>query len=337
VREQNILVDGHGRRVHTLRISLTDRCNFRCVYCTPAGGFAVQPRAHELSAGEVARLARVTAAMGVTRYRLTGGEPLVRRDIVDVVRALRPIAGVREISITTNGSALAPLARPLRDAGLDRINVSLDSLDPARFDAVTRTRAYDRVRAGVAAALEAGFPVKLNVVVMRGMTEDEIVRFVELAHGGALEVRFLEFMPLCGSDWSGARVLPIADVRRAVRRRFRLEALPRDGHPAEIFAVDGGPGRVGFIAPLSEPFCNDCSRIRVSAAGDLRPCLFSTEGAPLGPILRNGAGDAALAAAIREAVRRKPRGSRYADAPFGAGDVDARADDGGPMIRSVGG
>ncbi len=330
------LWDGHGRRVRTLRVSLTDRCNFSCRYCLPPEGLERTAGADFLTPAEVARVVRITASLGVTRYRLTGGEPLVRRDIVAVVSLLRDVQGVRELSMTTNGSRLAELAVPLRRAGLDRINVSLDSLDAARFARVCGAKAYARVRDGIEAALSAGFPVKINVVVLRDMPEHEIIAFVDLARDRRVEVRFLEFMPLCGTGWERDAVYPIPEVQAVVEGRFALRELPRDDAPARTYEIQGG-GRVGFISPLSDPFCTTCSRIRLSADGRLRPCLFSDYALDLGARLRAGATDGELADAVRLAVRNKSRGSAFSEEPFAGMDAAALAASAGPPIRTIGG
>ena len=326
------LTDRYGRRVRTLRISLTEHCNFRCTYCMPPEGIVASPRASHLSLDQLEHVVRAMGDMGVERYRLTGGEPMLRPDIVEIVARMSGIETVRELSMTTNGSLLADKAVALREAGLDRINISLDSLDRDRFNDVTRSRLYDHVREGVEAALAAGFPLKINVVVMAGMTEREILDFVELAVERRLEVRFLEFMPLCGSAWERDRVLEIGEVRNVVSGHFEMEPLPRDGHPAEVFRVEGA--RVGFIAPLSEPFCEDCSRIRMSADGRVQPCLFDAGSRPLAPSLAGGKGD--LDAAIRAAVWEKSAGSQFNDVPLGSHDEAEYTID-GPMIRHIGG
>jgi cyclic pyranopterin phosphate synthase len=326
------LVDRYGRRVRTLRISLTEHCNFRCTYCMPPEGLGASPRASHLSLDQLERIVRTMGDMGVDRYRLTGGEPMLRPDIIEIVRRLSGIETVRELSMTTNGSLLAHKAAALRDAGLDRINISLDSLDRERFNEVTRSRLYDQVREGVEAAIAAGFPLKINVVVMAGMTEREILDFVTLAVERELEVRFLEFMPLCGSAWERERVLEIGEVRSVVARHFPLEALPRDGHPAQVFRVAGA--RVGFIAPLSEPFCEDCSRIRMSADGGVQPCLFDAGNYPLAPALSGGANE--VEDSIRAAVWAKSAGSQFNDAPLGS-DTEVEYSIDGPMIRHIGG
>lgn len=319
-----------------MRISLTDRCNFRCSYCAPPEGLDPIERTGFLAPAEVARLVRITASLGVGRYRLTGGEPLMRPDIVDIVSLLRGIEGVRELSMTTNGSRLAGLAEPLRRAGLDRINVSLDSLDAARFASVSGSRSFLRVRRGIDAARSAGFPLKINVVVLRDMPDEEILAFARYACDRRAEVRFLEFMPLCGGGWKRDMVYPIPRVRALVASRYSLRELPRDDAPARTYELEGG-GRIGFIAPLSEPFCSTCSRIRLTADGRLRPCLFSSYAVDLGTPLRAGASDAELAEAIRLAVRNKPHGSAFADTSLERMDAGALEAAAGPPIHSIGG
>jgi cyclic pyranopterin phosphate synthase len=331
------LVDSFGRRIDNLRISLTDRCNFRCVYCTPPDGFPLMQKARFLTLEQIVRFVRVVGSVGVTRFRLTGGEPLLRPDIIDVVQTLKRVDTVRELSITTNGSRLVDLAVPLRKAGLDRLNVSLDSVDPGRFQSVTLSPQYDRVRDGIEASLEVGFPVKLNMVVLKGLPEREIVEFVRLAVDRDMEVRFLEFMPLCGEGWEAELVYPIAGVRDVVRRQFELEPRPRGDRTAETFTIAGGRGRVGFIASLSEPFCDTCSRMRLTADGNVRPCLFSDYEVPVGRLLANGATDEAVLEAVRTAVANKPRGNQFVDEPFSEDGTGERRIAGGPFIRTVGG
>ena len=330
------LIDSFGRRVTTLRISLTDRCNFRCVYCMPPEGLPVMPTSHYLTVDEIARFVRVVGKLGVTHYRLTGGEPLLRKEIIDIVRALKAIPTVHELSVTTNASNLASLAGPLRSAGLDRINVSLDSLDPERFAHITRYAHYDRVRDGIKTALGCGFPVKLNVVVMRGVSDTEILAFARLAVEGDIEVRFLEFMPLCGSGWRPDLVYPIGHVRTTIAQHYEMSELPRGSRPAQVFSLAGGRGHVGFIAPLSEPFCENCSRIRISADGNIRPCLFSDFEVSIGQLLKANAPDDQLTEVIRAAVANKPAGSQFADKPYQETET-GHTYKAGPFIRSIGG
>jgi cyclic pyranopterin phosphate synthase len=334
---ERVLVDSYGRRIASLRISLTDRCNFRCVYCTPPEGFSVTPKPEYLTRDEVVRIVRIMGRYGVGRVRLTGGEPLLRDDIVEIVAAVRAVETVEEVSITTNASRLAALAVPLKGAGLDRLNISLDSLDESRFARVARTAQYARVMEGIDAAIDAGFPVKVNVVVLKGMTDEEIVDFVAMAVRRDIEVRFLEFMPLCGDGWQADLVYPIGGVRDVVARRFDLLEKERGDRTAQTFAIAGG-GRVGFIGSLSEPFCNACSRVRISADGRIRPCLFSGYEVPLRELMRDGASDDAIVGAIRTAVANKSRGNQFVEAPFREESAQSQVVSGGePLIRRVGG
>ncbi len=311
------LIDSFGRKVTALRVSLTDACNFKCTYCVPPDGFTGMEASSYLKKAAIIRLVRLASTVGIDRVRLTGGEPLLRHDIVEIVRGIKAETAIRDVSITTNGSRLKPLLKPLKDAGLDRINISLDSLDPARFKEITKVDAYDKVMEAARAALEAGFPVKLNLVAMRGLKVDEIIRFVELARDYPLEVRFLEFMPLCGSGWQTDLVFPIAAIRSIVHERFSLvEDADRKDAVAQTFTISGGKGRVGFIASLTESFCAQCSRIRMTADGRIRPCLFSDVEVPLGHLLNQNASDESILAALHEAVRIKPAGNQFRDKPF---------------------
>lgn len=289
----------------------------------PEEGLPLLPRDHRLTRGEIIRLVTILGRVSVTRIRLTGGEPLLREDILEIVRSLKQVKTVEDLSLTTNGSRLKEWVRPLKEAGLDRINISLDSMNPKRFTEVTRVNACHQVFEAVKAALVAGFPVKVNVVALKGLREEEILEFVHMASDFALEVRFLEFMPLCGTGWRTDLFLPIGQVRDTVEKYFDLvvEDDRRDS-PAQTFRILGSCGKVGFIAPLTEPFCDRCSRIRILADGRLRPCLFSTEEFPLRGLLRNGASDEEILEAIREAVKKKPKGNPfYENASRGVSEV----------------
>lgn len=334
---QTALVDQHGRRVNSLRISLTDRCNFRCLYCMPPEGQRYIPGSNYLSRQDIVRFVRVAARMGVSHYRLTGGEPLLRKDIVDIIRDLRAVDGVAELALTTNASKLAPAAVELRDAGLDRINISLDSLDADRFSKVARYHNYEDVIAGIEASIDAGFPTKINVVVLEGMEADEILMFADMAVRRCIEVRFLEFMPLCGEGWSPDLVLKISEVRDIVASKYKLNELSRGDKPAQTFDIVGTDGQVGFIAPLSEPFCESCSRIRISADGKLRPCLFSNYEVDLSPLIKGEATDDELADGIRAAVWHKPAGSQFNDTPFVDAATALPRDVDAPLMRGIGG
>jgi cyclic pyranopterin phosphate synthase len=301
------LVDGHGRRIADLRVSVTDRCNFRCQYCMPAEGLPWLERDAVLRFEEIERIVALLAAMGVTDLRLTGGEPLVRRDFPRLAAMLSPL--VEDLSVTTNGFLLERDAAALVDAGVRRFNVSIDSLQRDRFYAMTRRDALPRVLRGLEAlaSFPEAHPIKVNAVAMRGFTEDEVLPFARFAREQPYEVRFIEFMPLDADHaWTPDSVLTGAEVRAIVEREFALEPEPREPHAtARVYRFADGRGRLGFINPVSEPFCGDCNRIRLTADGRLRTCLFSLNETDLRAPLRDGAGDAELEEIVRDAVWRK--------------------------------
>ncbi len=303
------LLDAHGRQITDLRISVTDRCNFRCRYCMPAEGMRWLDRSDLLSFEEIARLAGVLARLGITDVRLTGGEPLARREFPRLVAMLRAIEGIGDLSLTTNGYLLERHAAELVEAGIDRVNVSIDSLARDRFHEITRRDALPQALRGLEAiaAFERVRPIKVNAVAIRDFTEDEVFRFCELARSSRYEIRFIEFMPLDGDrSWSPAQVLTGAELRALIEARHPLVELPREPHAtARVFEFADGGGRIGFINPVSEPFCADCNRIRLTAEGNLRTCLFSVRETDLRGPLRAGASDPELEQIIREAVWRK--------------------------------
>lgn len=339
MKSEEILADSYGRVIRYLRISLTELCNFRCVYCTPAEGMPLTSSSQYLTRSEITRFVRVAGMLGIRRIRLTGGEPLLRKDLTDIVRALKEIPTVEDLSITTNGSRLSKHLPGLKEAGLDRINISLDSLDPERFKEITLADEFRKVMQAITEALHMGFPVKLNMVVLAGLTRAEIVDFVGLARDFPLDVRFLEFMPLCGKEWRPELVMPIAGVRAIVMEHFDLKECPRGDDVAQTFTVEGGKGRVGFIASLTESFCDQCSRMRLSADGMLRPCLFSDVEVPLKKLLRENAPDEDIIAALRLAARIKPKGNWFRDKPFAGGGEDGDYEQAlsAPAIRRIGG
>jgi cyclic pyranopterin phosphate synthase len=302
------LVDGFGRLHNSLRISVTDRCNFRCVYCMPEE-VEFYPKEQILTYEEILRLARIAARLGVDKIRLTGGEPLVRRDVPVLVRALAEMGTLRDLSLTTNGVRLAELARPLREAGLKRLNVSLDSLDPERFAQLTRRNLFHAVIEGLEAAAAAGFaPIKVNAVAMRGFTESELLDFARLARERAFQVRFIEFMPLDGDGgWDRNQVLTGAEIVAAIDAVYPLERVDDVGSPdpATRYRFRDGRGEIGIIPTVSEPFCASCNRIRLTADGKLRYCLFATEETDLKMPMRAGATDDDLARLLVETVRAK--------------------------------
>jgi GTP 3',8-cyclase len=303
------LVDGHGRSISDVRVSVTDRCNFRCQYCMPADGLPWLQRDEVLTFEELQRVVAVLAAMGVDTVRLTGGEPLVRREFPRLAGMLAAIPGVRELSVTTNGFLLERDAQALVEAGVARFNVSIDSLQRDRFFEMTRRDALPRVLRGLEAlaAFPEAHPIKVNAVAMRGFTEDEVLPFARFAREHPYEVRFIEFMPLDADHaWTPDSVLTGEEIRAAIHAVFPLEPEPREPHAtARVFRFADGRGRIGFINPVSEPFCGDCDRIRLTAEGKLRTCLFSLHETDLRAPLRAGAGDDELAALVRDAVWRK--------------------------------
>jgi cyclic pyranopterin phosphate synthase len=314
------LTDSWDRQIRSLRVSVTDKCNFRCRYCMPAEGLEWLPREEVLSFEEIARLVSVLASMGVDEVRLTGGEPLVRRDLPVLVGMLGAVDGVRDLSLTTNGVLLDRLARPLVDAGLTRINVSLDSLSHVRFAEITRRDALDRVLAGLAEAERYPElrPIKVNCVAIKGFTEEEVPALAELARRKPYVVRFIEFMPLDADEaWREDEVLTGAEIRALIEEHWPLEEIPaKASSTARRFRFADGAGEIGFVNPVSEPFCSSCDRIRLTADGQLRTCLFSRREWDLKTPLRNGATDGELAELLRFAVRHKELKHKINEAGF---------------------
>jgi cyclic pyranopterin phosphate synthase len=303
------LVDGHGRPIGDVRISVTDRCNFRCQYCMPAEGLPWLDRSALLTYEEIERIVRLLAAMGVHDVRLTGGEPLVRKELWRLVERLSAIEDVHDLSLTTNGYLLAKQVDDLVRAGLRRVNVSLDSLAPDRFFQLTRRDSLHQVLEGLEAAQRHPElrPIKVNVVALKDFTEDEVLRFAEFARRHPYEVRFIEFMPLdADRAWTREKVLPNAEIVAMIDAVYPLEPVGRERHgTARRYRFADGAGEMGFISPVSEPFCGDCNRIRLTAEGELRTCLFSMTETDLRAPLRDGASDEELEEIVRDAVWRK--------------------------------
>ncbi|MBB2956110.1 GTP 3',8-cyclase MoaA [Pseudoclavibacter helvolus] len=293
------LVDTHGRVHRDLRISLTDKCSLRCTYCMPAEGNEFLEKDSILTTSQIVRLAQLAAASGITTFRLTGGEPLLRRDVVEIVRRISAIEGPLgpvQVAMTTNGILLPRLLPQLIDAGLDRLNVSIDTLRHDRFASLTRRDKLDEVLTGIRAAQASSLrPLKLNAVAMRGVNDDEIVELVEFAMAHDAQMRFIEQMPLdAGHTWDREQMVTREELLDALSARFALEPVPgRGGAPAERWRIDGGPHTVGVIASVTAPFCGNCDRLRLTADGQLRNCLFSTSEYDLMPILRADPGFAA--------------------------------------------
>jgi cyclic pyranopterin phosphate synthase len=303
------MVDSFGRIVRDLRVSVTDKCNFRCLYCMPAEGLPWLGAGDVLDRDELIRALRVAVDLGVETIRVTGGEPTLRRDLVDVVAAIGGL-GV-ELSITTNGYLMPRLAGPLRDAGLNRANVSLDSLRPDRFKEITRRDALSKVLAGIDACIEAGLhPVKINAVVVRGFNDDEIEPMAAWARDLGVELRFIEFMPLdAPGEWTRDQVVPAGEILTRLDREFGLEAPDvRGSAPAERYRYRDGRGAVGIIASVTRAFCANCDRIRLTADGQVRTCLFATNEYDLRAVMRAGGDDEDVARLYLDAIARKKWG-----------------------------
>jgi GTP 3',8-cyclase len=304
------LLDTHGR-VHTsLRISVTDRCNIRCFYCMPDENVRFRQRTEILSFEEITRFVRVVSQMGVRRIRLTGGEPLVRSDLPRLVKMLADLPRIEDLGLTTNGILLADLATELRSAGLTRLNISLDTLDEATFQKISRREGLHRVLAGIEAAQRVGFEkIRLNSIAIQGLTEDEVIPLARFARDRDLELRFIEYMPLdAEKHWQSTDVLDGAAIRRILEDEFGPllpTQRPHSSQPATDFIYADGGGRVGLIQPVSQPFCEACDRLRLTAEGQVRNCLFSTAEWDAREILRGDGSDDDLAELVRDCVRAK--------------------------------
>jgi GTP 3',8-cyclase len=314
------LVDGFGRVASDLRISVTDRCNFRCRYCMPPEGMPWMPKDALLSYEEIERLTRILVESGVRSIKITGGEPLVRHDVDTLVRKIRSLDESLDISITTNGFLLGKMASRLKDAGLDRVSVSCDSLVKHRFADMTLRDALDEVLDGLRTAADLGLePVKINCVVIKGHNEDEGLAFARLARATGYEIRFIEYMPLdAQEDWSADGVVPGAEIISQIHSEFPL-VPDTDDEPEPVTPyrfADGAPGRVGIIPSVTEPFCDTCNRLRLTADGKLRACLFSLEETDLRDVMRAGATDDELAALMRECIAKKWSGHKIGRPDF---------------------
>jgi cyclic pyranopterin phosphate synthase len=301
------LVDTFGRVAADLRVSLTDKCNLRCTYCMPAEGLPWLPAPELLTDDEMVRLITVAVSLGVRTVRLTGGEPLIRPGLPGLVARLAPLV---ELSLTTNGLGLTRLAQPLADAGLRRVNVSMDTLQPKRFLDLTRRDRHDEVVAGLAAAAAAGLsPVKVNTVLMRGVNDDEATDLLDWCLDRGYELRFIEQMPLDPQHaWDRGVMVTAEEILERLSTRHTLTPAERGSAPAEVWLVDGGPARVGVVGSVTRPFCGTCDRIRLTADGQLRNCLFAREESDLRTALRSGATDDELAVRMQAAVWAKKVG-----------------------------
>jgi cyclic pyranopterin phosphate synthase len=315
------LVDRLGR-VHTsLRVSVTDRCNIRCFYCMPAENVVFRPREELLTFEEIERFVRVAVSLGIKELRLTGGEPLVRSELPKLVERVAAIEGLEDLALTTNGILLIEQAAPLKTAGLQRLNVSLDALSEATFQKISRRAGLQRVLDGIFAAREAGFEnIRLNAVAIRGLTEQEIVPLAEFARTHGFELRFIEFMPLdAENQWQERQVLTCDEIRQMLEAEF-CPLVPSKradlSQPAVDFHFADGKGSIGFINPVSHPFCSDCNRLRLTAEGEIRNCLFSTVEWDARELLRSGGSDKELAQLIRDCVWHKQPAHGVGEADF---------------------
>src|SRR3982750_4277525 len=306
---KNSLRDSYGRPIRDLRVSLTDRCNFRCFYCLPHGEPPIAPKEQMLSYEEIDYVCEIFVSLGIEKLRLTGGEPMLRRDIETIIGKLTRlrVSGLRDLALTTNGYYLPERAQSLKDAGLDRVTISLDSLKRDVFKKMTGVDVLDKVLAGIAAAKAAGLePIKINAVIVRGHNEDEVADFAAFAREHDVKMRFIELMPLdSGHDWSRADVVSGREIYERINERFPLKRLDvfRGSETSSRYEfADGGSGEIGIIAPVTEPFCGACSRIRLTADGQIRTCLFSTVEHSLRDVIRNGATRAEIIGYIESVV-----------------------------------
>ncbi len=305
-----MLLDPYSRKINYLRISVTDRCNLRCRYCMPEEGIALTPHGEILTYEEMWRIVRVFASEGISKIRLTGGEPLVRKGIVGFLSSLSQIEEIKDLSLTTNGMLLKELAQDLRQAGLKRVNISLDTLKKERFFQITRKDGFEQVWAGIEEALRVGLsPIKINMVAIKGVNDDEIESFARLTLHLPLTVRYIEYMPSGNGDqWNEGDLITIPQIKNRLDRVGPLVPVPTDqwDGPAMRFRFEGALGEIGLIGPVSSHFCGDCNRLRLTADGKIRTCLFSDQEVDVKELLRSGGTDRDLSDRIRLALRSKP-------------------------------
>ena len=313
-KERPILIDGMGRKIVNLRISVTDRCNFRCTYCMPADNVEFMDRGELLSFEEITQVARVVAKMGIYRLRLTGGEPLLRKNLVTLVKMLAEVEGIEDIAMTTNAFFLKDQARALKDAGLSRVNISLDALDQDKFAHVNRRDCLQQVLDGLAEARKVGFEsIKINAVAVKNFSEEEILKLVEMGRSEGFEVRFIEFMPLDADQiWERDKVLFGHEILDIINQKYELVPIKDSLEigPASEYSFADGKGKIGIITAVSNPFCDYCNRIRMTADGKLRTCLFSTNEHNLKELIRSGATDDDIEQRIRAALVTKEPGHK---------------------------
>jgi cyclic pyranopterin phosphate synthase len=318
-----MMIDPYGRKINYLRLSVTDRCNLRCRYCMPEDGIPLLPHGGILTYEELFLVARAAVSLGIEKIRVTGGEPLIRKGILDFLSRLAGIPGLRQLVLTTNGLLLNEMAGPLKAAGIQRLNISIDSLVPENFYRITRGGEVSRVLSGIAAAETAGFPIKLNMVVMRGINDHEVVDFAALTLDKPYTVRFIEFMPSgAAPDWRSL-VVPGREILDRISKRYGFTGIDRGAlaGPAEEYRIQGAAGTIGTITPVTGHFCDGCNRIRVTASGMARGCLFSEAEADLKPILR-GNDPSELENVLVRIVGAKPGKHRLCEEPSGPSPLD---------------
>jgi molybdenum cofactor biosynthesis protein A len=302
------LTDSFGRQHTYLRISLTERCNLRCTYCMPAEGVDLKPRDHILSFEEIMRLAELLVAQGVSKIRLTGGEPLIRKELVQLVERIAALNGLKELTITTNGLLLPRKLEDLKNAGVTGFNISLDTLQPDRFKHITRRKGLETVLEAIDMTVEAGYdPVKVNCVVLRDFNEDELGDFVAFTQSRPVEVRFIEYMPFDGNAWNTGKFMPYSDMVSVIQERWPSFSRHKedDSETAKLWRVPGFTGSVGFISSMSDHFCSGCNRIRITADGKLKVCLFGSNEVNLRDMMRAGINDERLIETVQSALSRK--------------------------------
>ena len=309
----NKLIDNYKRHINYLRISITDRCNLRCIYCMPIDGISHLSHENILSYEEIVRIAKIAVKEGITKIRITGGEPLVRKGVVNLVGWLSQLEGIEDLSMTTNGILLSEFAKPLYEAGLKRVNVSMDSLKPDRFREITRGGELSSLIRGIEKANEVGMnPIKINVVAMKGFNEDEILDFAQLTLERNCQVRFIEFMPVgLKNGWKEEKYLSCSSIQKIIQENHKLQPLGNrkgNGGPADLYRLENAKGIIGFINAISNHFCSTCNRLRLTADGKLRPCLFSDKEFDVRMAMRQGDSDEELRALLHTALSNKPEG-----------------------------
>ncbi len=316
--------DRYGREINYLRISVTDRCNLRCTYCMPSEGVSLMNHDEILRYEEITRLARLAYELGFTKFRVTGGEPLVRKGLPDLVRELASLGDDIDLALTTNAVLLERYAEELKAAGLHRLNISLDTLKRERFQQISRSDLFDEVMSGIQRAIEVGFdPIKVNVVAVRGVNNDEILDFVELTKDQPLWVRFIELMPFNRNNWRAENFISAEEIRKQIETRYKLveTGRPNTSAPAVDYQVSGHKGHIGFIAPISGKFCDLCNRLRLTADGHLLPCLHSAIEIDAKTPMREGASDHDLKLILQKAMLAKPEAHKLCEDSSSAGRV----------------